>query len=306
MAIAPKQPINAALAKVDSSAPLRAELASAPVRVAARLEKSARKLKVANEAMAEYKQKKEAKKLKNQTVSYIQKLFEKEDDATKQVLQSLSINPEDRQEVSQFIDVMGGSKNTMDTILQSIEDTQKLFREAEDQRRISTQLQSALTGGQPTSADGTAALTMPDNLSSKGKTVVTLLEAGMPPEDVKEYLNLLDFEDPVTGKTADLGKEVMEDFANMQKDIDANGPYIINFENGTVKYKGKGFSNQDINPGDAEYENLRKKYPDGVAELDRRRAFRAAQGAPADTGTGTPIMSEEERRRLSEKYNINL
>ena len=55
MAIAPGQPINAALARVDSSAPLKAELATGPIRTKAKLEASARKIKQANEAMAEYK-----------------------------------------------------------------------------------------------------------------------------------------------------------------------------------------------------------------------------------------------------------
>lgn len=304
MAIAPKQPINAALAQVDSSAPLRAELASAPVRVAANLQKSAQKLKVANEAMAEFKQKQEARKLKNQTIAYIQKLYEKDDPATKQVLESIAINPEDNKEVGAFIDIMGGSKNTMDTILQSIQDTEKLFKNAEDQRNISTQLQSALTGGQQMNADGTPAITMADNLSSKGQTVVTLLQAGMPPEDVKEYLNLLDFDDPVTGETVDLGKEVMEDFANMQKDKEAGGAYVVNFETGQIKFKGKGISQKEIQPGDPAYENFRQMYPDGVAELERRRGFRLGSPLKEEGTTEEPILSEAEQKALYEKYGI--
>jgi hypothetical protein len=97
----------------------------------------------------------------------------------------------------------------------------------------------------------------------------------------------------------------MEDFKNMKLDQDAGGAYVVNFETGTVKYKGKGVSKKEIKPGDSEYENFRQMYPDGVAELDNRRAFRAAQGSPKNTSTETPVMSEEERRKLFEKYNIN-
>jgi glucan-binding YG repeat protein len=123
MAIAPGQQINAALARVDSSAPLQAELATGPIRTQARLEASARKIKQANEAMAEYKQKQETKKLKNQTVAYLQTLNDKKDPATQQVLQGVGVNFEDNKEVGAFIDVMGGSKSTMDTILESINGT---------------------------------------------------------------------------------------------------------------------------------------------------------------------------------------
>jgi len=302
MAIAPKQPINAALAQVDSSAPLRAELATGPIRTRARLEASARKLKQANESMAEYKQKQENKKLKNQTVAYLQSLNEKEDPATQQVLQGVGVNFEDNKEVGAFIDIMGGSSSTMDTILESIQETEKLFKEAETRRKMSQGIQSVYTGG-PTVSDQT----MPGapTPSAKGQAVLTLIQQGNDLETIKEFIGLLDFEDPVTAETVDVGAEVIEDFKNMKIDAEGNGPYVINYQNGKVKFKGKGVSEKEIGPGSPEYENLRQMYPDGVAELDRRRAFRAGQGAPKDTSTETPVMSEDERRKLFEKYNIN-
>lgn len=303
MAIVPGQQINAALARVDSSAPLQAELATGPIRTQARLEASARKIKQANEAMAEYKQKQETKKLKNQTIAYLQTLNDKKDPATQQVLQGVGVNFEDNKEVGAFIDVMGGSKSTMDTILESIQETQKLFKEAETQRKMAQGIQSVYTGG-TTVADQT----MPGGPqpSAKGEAVLSLIQQGNDLETIKEFLGLLDFEDPVTAETVDVGAEVIEDFKNMKIDQEAGGPYVINFENGTVKFKGKGVSSKEIKPGSPEYENLRQMYPDGVAELDKRRAFRSGQGAPKDTSIETPVMSEDERRKLFEKYNIPL
>ena len=303
MAIAPGQQINAALARVDSSAPLQAELATGPIRTQARLEASARKIKQANEAMAEYKQKQETKKLKNQTVAYLQTLNDKKDPATQQVLQGVGVNFEDNKEVGAFIDVMGGSKSTMDTILESIQETQKLFKEAETQRKMAEGIQSVYTGG-TTVADQT----MPGGPqpSAKGEAVLSLIQQGNDLETIKEFINLLDFEDPVTADPVDVGAEVIEDFKNMKIDQEAGGPYVINYQNGKVMFRGQGTSKKEISPGSPEYENLRQMYPDGVAELDRRRAFRAEQGAPKDTSTETPVMSEDERRKLFEKYNIPL
>jgi hypothetical protein len=302
MAIAPGQPINAALARVDSSAPLKAELATGPIRTQARLDASARKIKQANEAMAEYKQKQETKKLKNQTVAYLQTLNAKDDPATQQVLEGVGVNFEDNKEVGAFIDVMGGSKSAMDTILETIQETDKLFKEAEQQRTIANQIQGAVqgSGNQGVVTDTTGGPT----LSPESKVLMQLLEV-MDPEDVKKYKDLISFEDPETAETVDVGAEVIEDFKNMKLDQDAGGAYVVNFETGTVKYKGKGVSKKEIKPGDSEYENFRQMYPDGVAELDNRRAFRAAQGSPKNTSTETPVMSEEERRKLFEKYNIN-
>lgn len=302
MAIAPGQQINAALARVDSSAPLQAELATGPIRTQARLEASARKIKQANEAMAEYKQKQETKKLKNQTIAYLQTLNDKKDPATQQVLQGVGVNFEDNKEVGTFIDVMGGSKSTMDTILESIQETQKLFKEAETQRKMAEGIQSVYTGGTTVSDQTMPGAPTP---SAKGEAVLTLIQQGNDLETIKEFINLLDFEDPVTAETVDVGAEVIEDFKNMKIDQEAGGPYVINYQNGKVMFRGQGTSKKEISPGSPEYENLRQMYPDGVAELDRRRAFRSAQGAPADTSTGTPVVSEEERRKLFEKYNIN-
>jgi hypothetical protein len=301
MAIAPGQQINAALARVDSSAPLQAELATGPIRTQARLEASARKIKQANEAMAEYKQKQETKKLKNQTVAYLQTLNDKKDPATQQVLQGVGVNFEDNKEVGAFIDVMGGSKSTMDTILESIQETDKLFKEAETKRKMAQGIQSVYTGG-TTVADQT----MPGGPqpSAKGEAVLSLIQQGNDLETIKEFLGLLDFEDPVTADPVDVGAEVIEDFKNMKIDQEAGGPYVINYQTGQIKYKGR--RTQEIKPGSPEYENLRAQYPDGVAELERRRAFRSGQGAPKDTSTETPVMSEDERRKLFEKYNIPL
>ena len=300
MAIAPKQPINAALARVDSSAPLQAELATGPIRTQARLQASARKLKVANEAMAEYKQKQENKKLKNQTVAYLQSLNEKEDPATQQVLQGVGVNFEDTKEVGAFIDIMGGSSSTMDTILESIQETEKLFKEAEARRKMSEGIQSVYTGG-TTVADQT----MPGapQPSAKGEAVLSLIQQGNDLETIKEFLGLLDFEDPVTADPVDVGAEVMEDFANMQKDKEAGGAYVVNFETGQIKFKGKGISQKEIKPGDPAYENFRQMYPDGVAELEKRRGFRLA-GGKTSKDTETPILSQSEQDELYEKYGI--
>lgn len=301
MAIAPKQPINAALGRVDSSAPLQAELATGPIRTAAKLEAGARKIKAANEAMAEFKQKREEKKLKDQTVAYIKSLNEKKDPATQQVLQGISVNMEDNAEVGRFIDVMGGPKNTMDTILQSIQDTQELFREAAKRDKMASGISQAYTGGQSVSGQ-VMPIPSGSTASAKGQAVLELIQQGNDLDTIKEYLSLLDFEDPKTPDAVDVGAEVMEDFKNMKQDAEDNGPYVINFQNGKVKYKGKGISEKEIKPGDKEYENLRRMYPDGVAELDRRRAFRASQGA--DESTEKPIQgyTEEELNEALSKY----
>jgi hypothetical protein len=300
MAIAPGQPINAALARVDSSAPLQAELATGPIRTKAKLEASARKIKQANEAMAEYKQKQETKKLKNQTIAYLQTLNAKDDPATQQVLQGVGVNFENNKEIGAFIDIMDGPKSTMDTVLESIQETQKLFKEAETKRKMAQGIQSVYTGGPTVSGQ-----TMPGGPqpSAKGEAVLSLIQQGNDLETIKEFLGLLDFEDPTTAESVDLGQEIIDDFKNMKIDQEAGGAYVVNYQTGQIKYKGR--RTQEIEPGSPEYENFRAQYPDGVAELERRRAFRSGQGAKKNTSTEAPVVSEDERRKLFEKYNIN-
>lgn len=275
MAITPGQQINPAFGRVDYSPKLQAQLATGPTRVQASLAASARKIDKANKFMAEYKQKQETKALNDQAVAYIQRLGQQNDPATQQVMQSLSVNPEDTKEVNQFVKVMGGATEATKTLMEAIKETQELFRAAGEQQQIASSISGVYGGGSTQVIPGA---------SAKGAAVNTLLESGMAPEDIKEYLSLLDFEE---GTPPDVGAEVAEDLKNLRAEAEAGSPYVVNYETGKVQYKGAGFGKKEIKPGDVEYEQLRRRYPDLVAELDKRRAFRAQEG------TQDPIKQPE-------------
>ena len=317
--------VNPQLSRVDYSPKLNATVQTGLPLAQARLNENLRLIDEANKTMDEFKQKQEERKKKNQAISFIQKLAQNNNDATKSVFNVLNINPEDTKEIGNYVDTLGGPQKAVSTLQESIASVEEIQRDTKKENLEATRIQNignvlrTINTGQITPGTGAGMSTTP---STKGEAINFMLSQGMTPEEVDKYkdlINLPEVEAPINEMIEyisvlndavteddtramqlqklyekfpeftteanqlanairtltpddetemDLGKEVAEDFKMMKADQDANGAYNFDFKKGIIRSK---FGNKELKPGSLAYENIKKLYPEGVAELERRR-----------------------------------
>ena len=346
--------VNPQLSRVDYSPKLNATMQTGLPLAQARLNENLRLIDEANKTMDEFKQKQEERKKKNQAISFIQKLSQNNNDATKSVFNVLNINPEDTKEIGNFVDILGGPQKAVSTLQESIASVEEIQRDAKKEELEATKIQNianvlrTINTGQITPGTAAGMSTTP---STKGEAINFMLNQGMTPEEVDKYKDLINLPEvvapinemiefisvlnanvteddtkamqiqklyeafpdytteanqlansirtltPDDETEKDLGKEVAEDFKMMNADQESGGAYNFDFKKGIIRSK---FGNKELKPGEAAYENIKKLYPDGVAELERRRIlFGNKNNRRGDTLDDT---TREELEALLEQY----
>lgn len=316
--------VNPQLSRVDYSPKLNATMQTGLPLAQARLNENLRLIDQANKTMDEFKQKKEDKNKKNQAISFIQKLSQNNNEATKSVFNVLNVNSEDTKEIGNFVDVMGGPQKAVSALQESIASVEEIQRDAKTEsleadriKNIGNVIRTVNTGqvdpntesttGAPTTKGEAINLMLSQGMTAeevdKYKDLINLPEVEAPIDAMIEYISLLNdtateedtfadqlsklytqFPDNTTEanqlsnaiKTLsaddesemDLGKEVAEDFRMMQEDQKAGGSYKFDFKRGTIR---SSVGNKELKPGSIAYENIKNLYPEGVAELERRR-----------------------------------
>jgi hypothetical protein len=319
MPITPGTRLNPGLGRVDYNKQLQAMSQARPFLAQQRIQKSAENIKIMQEEMATYKQKKEQQKLVSNGVAYIQRLFSKGDEASKQVIEETGINPSNPDEIKNLFKVGGGVEETISKISDAIGDVRALYQEREEERNLARDIQSiasgigevsqALDDVQTDNGEGTDGSVT--GLSKESQVYMRMLDV-MSPEDVDKYKDFFVFDDPETGTGTerDAGDEYIKDLKNFRAETEANDgkagqqPYIVDLVGGIIKYN-EPFSlmEEPLNPGDPKYEAFRDRYPDLVKELEKRRNFRYG----TDEGTSAPIESEftqEEIDSVKSKYGL--
>jgi hypothetical protein len=344
--------VNPQLSRVDYSPKLNATVQTGLPLAQARLNENLRLIDEANKTMDEFKQKQEERKKKNQAISFIQKLSQNNNDATKSVFNVLNINPEDTKEIGNFVDTLGGPQKAVSTLQESIASVEEIQRDTRKENLETKRIQNIgnvlrfINTGQTTPGTEDGMSTAP---STKGEAINFMLNQGITPEEVDKYkdlINLPEVEAPVNEmiefisvlnanvtkddtkasqlaklmqafpehtKLAnqlstsivilspvdkkDIGKAWSEDFELMEKDKEAGGAYNIDFKKGIIRSK---VGNKELRPGDIAYESLKRSFPDGVEELERRRLYfggkKDRRGDPLDDTT------REELEALLEQY----
>jgi hypothetical protein len=186
--------VNPQLSRVDYSPKLNATVQTGLPLAQARLNENLRLIDQANNTMDEYKQKQEDKRKKNQAISFIQKLSQNNNDATKSVFNLLNINPEDTTEIGNFVDSLGGPQKAVSTLQESIasveeiqRDTQKENLESQRIRNIGNVIRTINTG-QVTPGTGAGMSNVP---STKGEAINYMINQGMNAEEVDKYKDLI-------------------------------------------------------------------------------------------------------------------
>lgn len=346
--------VNPQLSRVDYSPKLNATMQTGLPLAQARLNENLRLIDQANKTMDEFKQKQEERKKKNQAISFIQKLSQNNNDATKSVFNVLNINPEDTKEIGNYIDTLGGPQKAVSTLQESIASVEEIQRDTKKDNLEATRIQNigkvlqTINTGQITQGTEDGMSTTP---STKGEAINFMLSQGMTAEEVDKYKDLINLPEveapinemiefisvlnntvtkddtkasqiaklmqafpdfpteanqlstsivtltPVDNKEKDIGKAWSEDFELMKKDKKAGGAYNIDFKKGIIK---SVVGNKELRPGDIAYESLKRSFPDGVEELERRRLY---FGGKTDR-RGNPLddTTKEELEALLEQY----
>lgn len=208
MAIQYRGGLNPALGSVSKAPVAQAGIQSYAEMSRSKMANNLRKIDEANSAMAEFKQKQERKKLNSEAVSYLQTLSQSKDPATQEVFKSLQINPENTQEVSAFVKIMGGPKSALTSITQAITDTRDILQEryktsVDYQKEVMAQQRSQNLGnaiaqinaGQPVSSISTdptqPVSTAQSTPQTKGEAIAFLLRSGATVEEVDKVKDMI-------------------------------------------------------------------------------------------------------------------
>ncbi len=348
--------VNPQLSRVDYSPKLNATVQTGLPLAQARLNENLRLIDEANKTMDEFKQKQEERKKKNQAITFIQKLAQNNNEATKSVFNVLNINPEDTKEIGNYVDTLGGPQKAVSTLQESIASVEEIQRDTRKENLESQRVQNignvlrTINTGQITPGTGAGMSTTP---STKGEAINFMLSQGMTAEEVDKYKDLINlpeveapidemiefisvlndtvteddtkadqmqklyqaFPDSTTEANQlanairtltpddetemDLGKEVAEDFKMMKADQESGGAYTFDFKRGIIKSR---VGNKELKPGDIEYENIKDLYPEGVAELEKRRLLFGNKSRREKTESG---ITEKDVAEAFAKYNLD-
>ncbi len=255
--IQPQSGINAALARVDYSPPLQAELATGPIKAEAQMKANLRKIEEANSAMKEFQQKKEKRELTKKAVGYIQNLFTEKPQVAKQ----FAVDPEDTAAVKNYVDVLGGPKEA----IKSVADAVKVIEEnAADQRIAQTEA----------NADSRVAQYVSD--VNSGVEGVRSKEEAIS-RAVNKYGFTTDQIDIIRRDVVGLPNTTrglaQSEYLDLVKYIEADGSLQININKGVITYDptpGSGSDKKELKPGDPMYESLKRDYPNGFRQLEAR------------------------------------
>ena len=255
--IQPQSGINAALARVDYSPPLQAELATGPIKAEAQMKANLRKIEEANNAMQEFQQKKEKRELTKKAVGYIQNLFTEKPQVAKQ----FAVDPEDTAAVKNYVDVLGGPQEA----IKSVADAVKVMEEnAADQRIAQTEA----------NADSRLARYI-SNVNSGVEGVKSKEEAIS--KAVNQYGFTTDEIDVIRQNVVGLPSTTtglaQSEYLELVEYVKADNSLQIDISKGVIKYDptpGSGSDKKELKPGDPMYENLKRDFPNGFRQLEAR------------------------------------
>tara|TARA_R100001224_G_C4024684_1_gene150501 strand:+ start:1685 stop:2554 length:870 start_codon:yes stop_codon:yes gene_type:complete len=254
--IQPRGGINAALAKVDYSAPLQAEMATGPNAAQAKLQDNIRRIDKANEFVTEFKQNQEEKKLNKQATQYLSGLLQQ----SPQLQQAIAVDPFNDKEIGTFIDAMGGAQKTMESVSEL--NTTIMETQAEQQSDMIAATREQFLGNAISNINN---FSIP-GVETQGEAISYLQGQGFQLPEIDKYKTLIklpSYSDDAA-PVADL-----KEYGELLEAVKLDKRLTVDQRKGIIKRNGK-----EILPGSEAYEEIKAAYPGGIKYLESIRQGR--------------------------------